>query len=53
MDHDDIRSLAQHIEDHLFFLREALAARNAAKVAEQAEEIEGWARSIREATKTA
>jgi len=49
MDHDDISSLAHHIEDHLSFLREALAEDNAVKVAEQAEEIEGWARSIAEA----
>jgi hypothetical protein len=49
MDHDDISSLASHIEGHLSFLREALAADNAVRVAEQAEEIEGWARSIAEA----
>ncbi len=49
MDHDDISSLAKHIEGHLFHLRAALAEDNGVKVAEQAEEIEGWARSIVEA----
>jgi hypothetical protein len=49
MDHDDISSLAQHIEDHLSFLREALAEDNGVKVADQAVEIEGWARAIAEA----
>lgn len=49
MDHDDVSSLAQHIEDHLSFLRAALSAGNPAGVREQAKEIEGWASSIAEA----
>lgn len=48
MNKEDISSLLDHIEGHLQFAREALAAGNAAKVAEQAIEIAGWASSVRE-----
>lgn len=50
MDHDDVSGLAQYIEDHLSFLREALAQNDRAKVADQAREIEGWARAIVDAS---
>jgi len=48
MDKDDAESLCRHIEGHLGFAREAIAADNAAALKQQAAEIEGWAQSLKE-----
>ena len=49
MDKDDIESLLNHIEGHVGFAREALESGDAARLLDQATEIEGWAQAIKEA----
>jgi hypothetical protein len=46
IDKDDADGLLGYIDGHVLHAREALQAGDAAKLREQAEEIEGWAGSL-------
>lgn len=50
---DDMRSLCEHIEGHIGFLRDALSRNDRAGVQEQAAEIEAWGQSLRQAAEKA
>lgn len=48
IDRDDAESLCGHIEGHLVFMREAIAAGDGARILDQATEIEGWCEALKE-----
>jgi len=52
-DREDAESLCGHIDGHVLFARAAIAAGDAAKLEEQAEEIIGWAQSLKAIAKDA
>ena len=50
-DADDALSLCQHIIDHAGYARDAIERGDRKALAAQADEIEGWAQSLREVTR--